>query len=302
MKRIAPWLHWGAALLVVSLAGWLLWRQLQGISLAQLRTALVMMRPSALAACVAATALSFVGLAAYERMATQWLAPGKVPRTVAWRTGLLAHALSNALGFHALTAVAFRLRTYRAHGIDGTTLAKIVATIAACIGVGVLSVLLIAAAWSQYQHGRVALLVLLLVCIGAAVVVERVRLEQVQLRSPVLGHLGVLVAVGVLEMGAAMAALAVLLPAGAVPLGPAFVGLFVGAMLLGIVSHAPGGVGVFEATVLAASAPEQRAGVLAGLLAWRAIYSLLPFSLAALAVAWRWWRERGLSSRANRRA
>ena len=67
--------------------------------------------------------------------------------------------------------------------------------------------------------------------------------------------------------------------------GPAFVVLFVSATLLGIVSHVPGGLGVFEATMLAAAAPTARAQVLAALLAYRAIYNLLPCALALLALA-----------------
>jgi uncharacterized membrane protein YbhN (UPF0104 family) len=52
-----------------------------------------------------------------------------------------------------------------------------------------------------------------------------------------------------------------------------------------VVSHAPGGLGVFEATILAAAVPPARAQVLAALLAYRAVYNLLPFAFALLAVA-----------------
>jgi hypothetical protein len=113
----ARWLD-GWARCAVALAAWLLWRQLQRHGLAQCSAALRALPPAALAACLVATALSFACLAAYERLATQWIAPGKVPRAVAWRVGLEAHALANTLGFHALTAAALRVRTYRAHGID----------------------------------------------------------------------------------------------------------------------------------------------------------------------------------------
>ena len=55
---------------------------------------------------------------------------------------------------------------------------------------------------------------------------------------------------------------------------------------LGVVSHVPGGVGVFEASVTALLSGAGRADLLAALLLYRAIYNLLPFclSLAMLAM------------------
>jgi uncharacterized membrane protein YbhN (UPF0104 family) len=305
MNPVRRWRRWTLGALVFSLATWLLWRQLRGLGTAQLQAALAALPTSAIALCLAATALSFGCLALYERLATQWLAPGKVPLAVAWRTGLVAHALANTLGFHPLTAVALRLRAYRAHGIDAATLAKIVAAIGACVAAGVAATLVVAGAWSLWMHGQQELLVVLVVSAGTALAVLELRPRRASLRLPMLAHAGVLFALGLLEMGAATGALAVLLPAGALPDGPAFVLLFVTATLLGIASHAPGGLGVFEATMLAAAAPAARAQVLAALLAYRVLYNLLPCALALLAVAGGAVRERlgrGLSSTAGTHA
>lgn len=281
-----------ASLLVLALAAWMLWRQLRGIEAAQLRAALAGLPATAIAASLACTAVSFACLAAYERLATQWLAPGRVPPAVAWRVGLESHALANTLGLHALSALALRLRTYRAHGIDAATLARIVAAIGACVAVGVVAIALSALAWSQWLAGRGAMVLVVVAFAAVALGVLRLRLRQMSLRSPVLAHAGLLLALGWLEMAAAIAAFAVLLPAGAMPDGPLLVLLFVGALLLGIVSHAPGGLGVFEATLLAAAAPTRRAEVLAALLAYRAIYNLLPCALALLSVGVGWARGR----------
>ena len=58
--------------------------------------------------------------------------------------------------------------------------------------------------------------------------------------------------------------------------------VYVFACLLGIVSHAPGGIGVFEATMLKVlPAPSQEA-LLASLLMFRILYYVIPFVLALM--------------------
>jgi uncharacterized membrane protein YbhN (UPF0104 family) len=278
MKRLPPPLRWLVTALVLALAGWLLWRALRGIDPAQLQSALETMPRGALVASALATALSFACLGAYERLATQWLAPERIPRAVAWRTGLVAHALANTLGFHPVTAVALRLEHYRAHGVDAATLARIVAAIGGCVAAGVVAILVAAGAWWLWLSGQ-AIALALLAGLACAVGLPLAK------AWPMLPRAALVFALGLVEMAAAMLALAVLLPAGALPAGPAFVLLFAGAAVLGVVSHAPGGLGVFEATILAAARPEGIAPVLAALIAYRVVYNLLPCALALLAVA-----------------
>jgi uncharacterized membrane protein YbhN (UPF0104 family) len=295
VKPLPRWLRWSASALVLALAAVLLVRQLRGLDPAQLRAAWSTISPAALVACLAATALSFGCLAAYERLATQWFAPGVIPRAVAWRTGLVAHALANTLGFHPLTAVALRLERYRACGVDAFALAKIVAAIGACVAGGALALLAAAGAWWLWRWSPVAGLAAI-----AAVAAGGALLHAARPRG--LPQAGRVFALGLLEAAAATVAFVVLVPAGALPEGPALVLLFVGASVLGVVSHAPGGLGVFEATILAAAAPGTRAAVLAGLLAYRLLYNLLPCALALLALAAGALRRGRLSSTAGTRA
>jgi hypothetical protein len=56
--------------------------------------------------------------------------------------------------------------------------------------------------------------------------------------------------------------------------------IFVSATLLGFASHAPGGIGVFDATMLIALWQFDREDVLAGLLLFRLIYYVVPFAAA----------------------
>ena len=83
-------------------------------------------------------------------------------------------------------------------------------------------------------------------------------------------------------MLAAIGALYVLLPSGSAPPFIDFLPIYVGAVLVGLISHVPGGLGVFEVVVLAAFPQSARADALAAMLCYRLTYSLVPFAVAGI--------------------
>jgi uncharacterized membrane protein YbhN (UPF0104 family) len=58
--------------------------------------------------------------------------------------------------------------------------------------------------------------------------------------------------------------------------------VFVSASLLGFASHAPGGIGVFDAAMLVALWQYDKEQLLAGLLLFRLLYYIIPFALSLL--------------------
>ena len=90
---------------------------------------------------------------------------------------------------------------------------------------------------------------------------------------------------GAAEVCSAAAVLFVLLPGGHNLEYPTFLAAYVFACLIGIASHAPGGLGVFEATMLVALSRLPFEQVLGALLLFRIIYYLLPFILALVLLA-----------------
>jgi uncharacterized membrane protein YbhN (UPF0104 family) len=58
--------------------------------------------------------------------------------------------------------------------------------------------------------------------------------------------------------------------------------IFVSATLLGFASHSPGGLGVFDAAMLVALWQFDKEQLLAGLLLFRLLYYIVPFSLSLL--------------------
>ena len=61
---------------------------------------------------------------------------------------------------------------------------------------------------------------------------------------------------------------------------PGFLVVFVSATLLGFASHAPGGLGVFDAAMLVALWEYDRESLLAGLLLFRLLYYIVPFAIS----------------------
>jgi uncharacterized membrane protein YbhN (UPF0104 family) len=88
------------------------------------------------------------------------------------------------------------------------------------------------------------------------------------------------IGIGILDLGSCALAMYMLLPAhpdiGFVTMAV----VFVSATLLGFASHAPGGLGVFDAAMLVALWQFDKESVLAGLLLFRLLYYLIPFAIA----------------------
>jgi len=281
------------------LAAWLASRQLQDLHARDLAAALAATGWTRLAASACLGALSFACLAHYEWIAVRWAVPGRIPRAVAWRTGLVAHALANTLGFHAVTAGAVRWRAYSRCGVSLAEVARIVALVAACVGMGVLALGLAALlAWQVSEDARGRMLaagLVVLACSGLLLRMRALRRTPGARIVPAGLHPLALGAVGLVEMGAAVGALYVLLPAGAVAPAP-FALAFLGAMLAGLASHVPGGLGVFEAAMIGSLPSVPAADVLAALLAYRAIYGLAPCGIAVVALLLQGHRSRRTQS------
>jgi len=240
--------------------------------------------------CGLLTGLSLAALGCYDVLAIRMIAPRRVSSFRAWFSGVSANAASNTLGFHAATATAMRYRLLHRKGLSGAEVAAVTAYSWSTLAFGFASVLSVALMVSPTASGWQRAVGLLL--LGALLILARwlgpgrhVACGGREFCLPsgrmALGQM----ALGAVEMAAAIGALYTLMPAGETASFAEFSALYVGAVLLGIVSHAPGGIGVFEATVLAVSSAQERGTILVALLLYRVIYNLAPFALAALAFA-----------------
>lgn len=303
----------GLALAVAAVA--LLHDAISSIHIAEVANALAATPMETILLGILATAISYCALAFYDVIAVWAVAPGKVSLKVAAGAGAAGYAISNALGFPLITGGSVRYRIYAAEGLSRPDIGRVFAT--SWIALWMAFAVIVAAALVVDPHtlsaisgmpawlGRVLGVVTLLVVGGFVLWLgsgrRHLRIHAVSSPLPNAKLAVLQIVTGVIDVAGAAATLWIVLPADTVPGLAPFTILFVVAIVLGIVGHTPGGVGVFEATIITGLALQGRADVIASLLVFRAIYTVLPFALAVLGyLLWEVWRKSALIGRLRR--
>ncbi len=253
---------------------------------------------SALITAFGATFLGYVALIGYDWSALRYLGK-KVPFRIVAVGGFLGYSFGNTIGVSVVSGGAVRYRIYSAFGLSAFEVASVSTFVALAFGFGITVIGLFALALHPYALegvipfspqtlrpwalGGALGLTGLLTWLSVSGKTLRWRRFEVSAPSPgtLYGQLGFTL------VDTAMAALTlyVLLPPGA-PDFITFLALFATAAMAGVLSHVPGGVGVFEAVVIAAMPADVPLDqVAAALLLYRVIYYLVPFALAFAFVA-----------------
>ena len=256
----------------------------------RLMAALLAIAPERIAAAVGLTALSYALLAAYDGLALSALRV-KVPLPVIARASFTGYALAHSLGLGLLTGGSARLLIYGRAGVAPGVVGRVVVIASAAFWCG----LALIAAGILLVHPQaldlfgVALNPRLARLAGAAAL-ALIALAPLLARAGVIlpapltaraGHMAALLAVSCLDLALCALALLVLVPALGLGDFPRLFLAYALAIIAGMVTHVPGGLGVFEGTVLAAlgqHGPE----LAAGLIAYRVIYYVLPLAAALL--------------------
>ena len=263
------------------------------------KTDLAAASPLALIEALGFTALSFAGISLYDALATRAAAPGRVPRRIAALAGAGSYAVSGLLGVSYLTGTAVRYRVYSGFGLDMATIAGLVAIswsgflsgLALVFG-GLLafhpeglSAVLPIPPGAETLAGAAILAALAGYLAWLATGERRLTAGGFALPLPGAGIGAALAGAGILDLTGAAMTLWVLMPSDVAANLPFFFTIYFGAVGLGILSHSPGGLGVFEATIIAGFGAAGRSDVLAALLLYRMIYTVLPFTIAAAGLA-----------------
>ena len=123
-------------LLLLVVAGWVLWRELHRLNPAAVRHSIVLWGPGRAAMAVVLSLFVYIMLAANEQIALRW-AGAQVPLKTGLRNAFIAFALANTLGFGFLVGGALRANSYRQWGVGLGKVAQITAygTITFVLGV-----------------------------------------------------------------------------------------------------------------------------------------------------------------------
>ncbi len=301
LKRLAPAIL-GAALL--ALAAGVLHRELRDYQYRDLVREVRALPSARVLVAVALTALSYLLLVGYDALALRYVRHPLALRRVAFAS-FTGYAVSNTLGFPLLTGASLRYRLYTRWGVPAADVARIIAFYSTTFWLGALTVGGLAFLFDPIQlppllqvptallHPIGALMLAAVAGYAALSALHKksfsIRGHAIQVPSPGLVAMQFLVSTA--DWLAAAAVLHALLPPGSVSFA-SFAGAFVIGQMIGIVSHVPGGVGVFDSIVLFFLAPQIGAPAVVGtLIVYRATYYLLPFSLAAGGLAWAEWRR-----------
>lgn len=262
--------------------------------------------PHLIALALLLVAVSYASLTIYDLLALRTIGRPDVPYRIAALASFTSYPVAHGIGAVALISPVIRYRIYSTNGLGGLDVANICFLTGLTFWLGNLtafglSVLTQPDAISQIDYLPLMfnrwLAMALLIGVAAFVVWSwRSPRNLGSLKWPVRLPSGPMVllqiVVGIFDLGAAASAMYVLIPASAnIGIFP-LAAVFIVATLLGFASHAPAGLGVFDATILIGLGGDDKEPLVAALLMFRFLYHFLPFVLAlALFGAVEGWRH-----------
>jgi phosphatidylglycerol lysyltransferase len=268
--------------------------------------------PHRLALAMALTALNYVALAGYDLLAFVYVG-SPVSRARIASASFVAYAISNSVGFAVLSGASVRYRFYSRWGVAADDLARIVVCCSVTFWLGLFALggaglVLSPLPAAAVPAARTTLIGVgwVLTAIPAAYLIATVvrkatlRLRGFELPLPQLPLAAGQLLVSALDWALAGAVLYSLLPPSALTFVQ-FLGLFLVAILLGLLSHVPGGLGVFEGVMVLLLRPHVATAMLVpSLVVFRAVYYLLPLALGLVALILdEAWQHRQRLSRAG---
>jgi hypothetical protein len=286
------------SLTIIAVAVVVLYRILREIDLEELIDAIEATNWRTLLIAGLFVAAGYLTLTFYDLFALRTIGRSEVPYRVAALAGFTSYSVGHNVGASVFSGGAVRYRIYSGWGLSVIEVTKIcfVAGLtfwlgnATVLGLGILQAPQAARALDQlplWTNRMLAIIILALLAAYVAWVWVKPRVigrEGWQVTLPG-GPLTLLqIAIGIVDLACCAAAMYMLAPdepnVGFVTVAV----IFVAATLLGFASHAPGGLGVFDAAMLVALWQFDKEDLLAGLLLFRLLYYIVPFviSLAVL--------------------
>ena len=253
--------------------------------------------PAQLALGAGFSTLCYLALTGYDALAWHHMGYHLPYRRIA-KASFVGYAFSHNMGFSLLTGAPVKYRIYSAWGIRVVDVAKVVAFTSFSLVIGFSTLMGLALIFEPHTIANqlklpvldtrpLGILLIALVAFYlslSAFIKKPIRISRLHISIPA-PHIRIgQVVISCSEWMLAAATLYILFEPGLSISYPAFLAIFISAYVAGFMSQVPGGLGVFDGIILIslksiAPVPD----ILAALLAYRAIFYLLPL-LVALAV------------------
>ncbi|MEJ1961917.1 MAG: bifunctional lysylphosphatidylglycerol flippase/synthetase MprF [Gammaproteobacteria bacterium] len=294
-SSIWRWIGPLAALLVFGGVAYVLRREMADLHLRDIFKELRSIPSTAVGAALLITALSYWILSFYDFLGLRYLRKS-MPYARMVFTSFIAYAFGHNLGLAAFTGAAIRMRLYASAGLTAIDVVTVQGFCSLTSGIGLatlggLSMVLEPQQLHSALHlplwwtrivGSALLGVVAAYAVCSIFVRRPLEIRGWQLRIPHPSISFPQIALGLLDLGIASTVLYVLLPDEANVSYLAFLGAYAAAVTAGIISHVPGGIGVFETVIILAIPQVPASALLGSMLVYRAVYYLVPLAVAAL--------------------
>lgn len=293
-SRRFAWVGMAASILLFGASLVVLWHIVSEIDVNELKAAFTAASFRQIGLAILFTTLSYGLLTCYDAIALRQLKVYIPYRTTALAS-FTSYAVSFTLGFPLLTAGTVRYWIYASKGVSGARVASLTVIAGVTFWLGMALVLawtMISRAdevaglvyytsmWLNQFVGLCAAIFVVAYLIWVSLKRRIVKIQGWKLELPGFRLSVAQLLIGAVDVCAGAGVLFVLLPGGHNISFETFVAIYIFAVMLGVASHAPGGLGVFEATILLALSSYPREPVLGALLLYRLCYYLVPFVIA----------------------
>jgi len=301
------------SLTIIAVALVVLFRMLRDINVDEVVKALRATGWHHIGVAAAFVAAGYFTLTFYDLFALRTIGRSQIPYRIAALAGFTSYSIGHNIGATVFTGGAVRYRIYSAYGLNAVEVAKICFVAGLTFWLGNATVLGLGIAYHPEAAGLIdqlppvfnrGLAIVILGVLACYVVwvwsaPREIGRREWNVHLPSGPSTLLQIGIGILDLACCALAMYMLLPSepniGFVTLAV----VFVAATLLGFASHAPGGLGVFDAAMLVALWQFDKEAVLAGLLLFRVLYYLVPFAFALVILGAReiWLNMHGTRSK-----
>ena len=299
---LKEWIGAGLGLVVLCLAIWGLKMIAGQVTLAEVISDVRDTPSHMLVLAALSAAASYVVLVGYDWLATRHLGYA-LPIGRLAKASFASFTMSHALGVTVITGGTVRYRIYSRDGVKAADVAMIILLCGWTFWLGIVAVaglgLVISPdlatpfkdiAPSAERWAGAILLAGTLSYLGLATLWRReFRLFGYRFTIPTGRETLLQIVIGAIDLAFAGGALYLLLPDAGVPGLLTFLTIYAVAMVVGALSHSPGGLGVLEGVILLLMPDAEKASVLAALVLFRLIYTYIPFLLGLVVIAQEEW-------------
>ncbi|MEO8466776.1 MAG: bifunctional lysylphosphatidylglycerol flippase/synthetase MprF [Gammaproteobacteria bacterium] len=289
------WLGPIAGLVVFGVAALVLHHEFSNFKLSDVLAYLGVIPRVAVVGALALTCVSYWWLGFYDALAQRYTRK-IVPYGRTVLAAFVAYAFGHNLALAGFTAAAVRLRVYGASGLTALEVATVSAFCSATSMLGLATLASVSLLFQPRQianalhisvHLPVALGAVLFAIVFTYFVWAAFASKPLEIRGWAVRQPGPKIAASQLVLGVTDFSLAglvlwTLLPPEAQIGYFAFTGMYAGAIAAGLLSHVPGGLGVFEAVMVLMLPEVPKDRLLGALVAYRAIYYIAPLLVGAL--------------------